>query len=430
MKHWLLILLPSLAMSQGNLPVLSLDEALSHGRKDNPSLLKVRSQTVQSREVTAQSTAALWPTLSVLSDLSRLGPNLAGDPVSNPAANGLKDNQWTTTFSARWIVFDGFATRSVRTARQAQEKLASARETGQELSLSSQIAIGYIEVMRHQRLLTTRTGAIEVSQERLALAQARAQVGTASLLDEQQAQMDANADSSAWLKQNLALSQARRQLNWLMGRDPELLFQVTDSLPTGIEPVREELLQAALENSPTLAQARASEAAALSEEKAGKAEFLPVASLYSNYVFLNQLRDSHPPANAYWQGFKFGAQVSMPLFEGGKSLAKSRASYEASRQASLGVREVQQQIRRDFAQGWMAMEQAQANHALERRNATLSASTLALALGRHRAGSLSGMDLRRIQEASVEAESRAISAACDARIARIQLALLAGRFQP
>jgi len=427
----LLVLPAALAFSQ-DAPRLSLEQALALAQVDNTALLRSRSQTIQAHSDLAQARGPLWPTLSVLSDFSRLGPNLAGDRRYNPSSafKAAYDDQWATTFSARWSVFDGFAARYTSASRQGLEDAAKARESGQELSTSAQVTVAYREVSRQQLLLQVRVEGLQVSQERLVVAHGRASAGTASLLDEQQAQLSDNTDSATLLKQTLSLSQARRQLNWLLGRDPETPFQVEDSIPLPPLPPRDELLREARDHSPSLAEARAREASAAADIKAQRAEFLPTLSIYSNYAFLNQLHDSSPPPNAYWQSLQYGVQLSMPLFEGGKSVAKRRGLEEAYRQSQIAVREAELALARDLAQAYAAAEQAQTNQDLAARNAELAGKTLELALLQYRVGALAGVDLDRIQQSASEARSNAVSARCDAATAQVQLYLLAGRPLP
>jgi outer membrane protein TolC len=425
----LLALIPSLLVAQ-EAPRLTLQEALALGRAGNPSLLKVRSQTRQAQEAVSLSDAALLPTLSATSDLSRLGPNLAGDPWSNPAARSLPDNQWTTTLSARWTVFDGFLTASTRSSRRGLLEASQAKERGSASSLAAQIASSYLEAVRQQSLLKVRQNALAFTRERMDVTQARLRIGTGSLLDLQQVQLDANSDSSAWMRQNLSVHQSRRQLNWLLGRDPATPFRVEDSVALEVLPPFEELQSQARAQYEPLKESRARLASSRDEVRAISAEYLPSVSLYTNYVFLNQLRDSHPPANTYWQGFQYGAQVTLPLFEGGKTGAKSRSARETLRQSELSLSEAELQLARDLQQSRASAELALSVLELERNNALLAQSTLSLAMERHRIGQLSGIDLRRIQESSMAAQERAVSARIDAGIGQIQLFLLAGRPAP
>lgn len=430
MRRAAMLLLPVLALGQEVAPRLSLDDALALAREGNTSVLRARSQSAQARFDQSQADSSLWPSLSALSDLSRQGPTFSGDardPHVNPAAKSLLNSQWTNTLSARWVVFDGLATTSNRASRKASANAANAREANQNLAVPALVATAYHEVARQQVLAEAAAQELSVSQDRFSIARSRLSVGTASVLDVQQAELDDNADSSALLRQELALSQSRRQLNWLLGRDPDIPFSVDDSIPLDSLPALEQLSREARGNSPILAEARARLAAAEADLRASRAAFLPNFSVYTNYVFLDQVRDEHPPASALWQGWQYGAQMTLPLFNGGSSLAKRGGLREVVRQAQINLRETELALDRDLAQAHAAAEQALVNERLESRNATLADNTLQLALARFQAGDLSGIDLRRVQETNLQARSRAVSARTDASAARIQLLLLAGR---
>jgi outer membrane protein TolC len=430
MKRLALLLLPFLSSGQEATPRLSLEEAVRIAREGNTGILRARSQSAQAQADLSVANAGLWPSVWALSDFARIGPNWAGDPRDphvNPAVKSLNDDQWTTTLSARWVLFDGLATTANRASRKGLAQAAKQREIGQDLSVPAQVAIAYHEVSRQQILLEAAARELDVSSERLSIARSRLEVGTVSALDEQQAELDDDADSSALLRQNLSLSQSRRQLNWLLARDPETPFQVDDSIPLLPLPPKADLLREAREHSPTLAETKAKEAAAEADDRGSSAAFLPTFSLYTNYSFLDQLRDDHPPANGYWQALQYGVQLSVPVFDGGSSLARAHGLSEALRQARINVREVDLALARDLAQAYAAAEQALVNQALESRNALLADNTLNLALGQFQAGAISGIDLRRVQEANLQAKSRAVSARTDASTTQILLFLLAGR---
>ena len=429
MKSAVFLLLPVVAWCQETAPRLSLDDALALAREGNTSILRARSQSAQAQADVSAATGPLWPSLWALSDLGRLGPNVPGDARYNPSSafRGAANDQWSTALSARWTLFDGLSTISNRQSRSGLATAAQARESGQDLSVPAQVAVAYHEVSRQQVLVEAASQELSVSEERLSIARSRLEVGTVSVLDEQQAQLDDNSDSSALLRQKLTLSQSRRQLNWLLGRDPEIPFQVDDSIALSALPGREDLLREAKERSPILAEAKAKEAAAAADERGSRAAFLPTLSLYTNYAILDQFRDDHPPANSSWQSWQYGVQLSVPVFDGGSSLARKRSLHEAFRQAQLNVRETELALERDLSQAYAAAEQALVNEGLESRNAELADNTLKLALLQFQLGALSGIDLRRVQETNLLARSRAISARTDASASQIQLFLLAGR---
>lgn len=424
-----LFLFPALAWCQESAPRLSLDDALAMAREGNTSILRARSQSAQAQADLSAANGALWPSLSALSDLGRLGPNFPGDPRYNPSSafRSAADDQWSTSLSARWVVFDGLATLSSRQSRRGLATAAQARESWQNLSIPAQVAVAYHEISRQQVLVEAAALDLSVSEERLSIARSRLEVGTVSVLDRQQAQLDDNSDSSALLRQKLSLYQSRRQLNWLLGRDPEIPFRVDDSIPLLPLPPRDELLREAKDRSPVLAEAKAMESAAAADERGSLAAFLPSLDLYTNYAILDQFRDDHPPANTSWQSWQYGVQLSVPVFDGGASLARNRGLHEAFRQAQINMRETELALDRDLSQAYAAAEQALVNEDLESRNAELADNTLKLALVQYKLGALSGIDLRRVQETNLQARSGAISARTDASAAQIQLFLLAGR---
>jgi outer membrane protein TolC len=158
--------------------------------------------------------------------------------------------------------------------------------------------------------------------------------------------------------------------------------------------------------------------------KSVRSQWLPDVALYANYNFLEQYSDNPPPGNGHYQGMLYGIQLSLPLYEGGQTIAKIQAAQETEASQQLALREAKENWMNDVANASASLEQAIALAELEQGNAAIADSLQGQALKRFEMGALSGIELRKIQTATFDAQERLVLALFSAKTAEIELKLL------
>jgi len=409
-------------------PLLTSAEARRIGLEANLAMRGNRLQTEIASHQTRASLGGLLPTVNFTSTASRVGPNFAGDVhTGNPVTSGYGiDDQWSAAVSAQWTFLNP-GTWYQWHANEAQERSSKAHVSGQEQQLAFAIDQAYYDVVRQQALLSAQLDALAVSQRRRDIARVHREVGTGSLLELRQAQLTANADSSALLSQEATLALSRRSLNVLLARSAEAIYRVTDSIPVADPGDSATLWSEVLRRSPGIAELDARLEAYRAQVHANAAStYLPTLSAFSNYGFLNRWNDPST-SNAHWQGFAFGLTLTMPIYAGGSPNAQLDVARATLRQTELVREDSIQQLRKSFSQAWTVWKQAKAVMNLEESNLVLADSTLATGLGQYAAGTVSGIDLRTTQELNQQARARRITARYAARTASQQLLLITSR---
>src|ERR1019366_8624366 len=110
------ILLPFLVCAQEAPPLLTRAEALRQGEEGNLALRGAFAQQDAAEATRAAGFGLLLPGVGLTSTLSRVGPNIPGDPRGNPAASVQPDMQWTNAFTATWGFLNLGALNSWRSA--------------------------------------------------------------------------------------------------------------------------------------------------------------------------------------------------------------------------------------------------------------------------------------------------------------------------
>jgi outer membrane protein TolC len=426
MKSALLsILLPFFVCAQEAPPPLPRAEAIHLGEEGNLALRGAFAQQDAAEATRMAASGALLPGLGLASTLSRVGPNIPGDPRGNAAASVQPDMQWTNSFTASWGLLNLGALNTWRSQASLAEA-AGIHAHGQRTQLLATIDLAYHDVVRQQVLLAAQKREVDLSIARRDIAKAHRAIGVSSALETMQAQLSLDGDSAALLTQESALDLSRRNLNGLLGRDAGTSFRVEDSIPVAAPGDSTELLARARDKESGVAEARAkADASTALASAAGATAIAPVVSAYATYNFLNRWHDEAPPPSVSNQGFVYGLQATWTLFSGGSQTAQWRAAKAQARSARFAQADSTLQMERAIGQAWSVWTRTRAALDLGDRDLGLADSTLNLSIAQYKVGTLSGIDLRQAQETALQAKSRYISTRWNARAASLQLRVLA-----
>lgn len=222
-----LLFLPGFVIAQNN-GLLSYQQAVAIALKNNFDILIAANQAEILNKENQLGNAGFFPTL----DFNASG-NAASNTTRQEFANGQTVNRpgvISTNISAgaflSYTVFDGwkmFATK---------ERLRLLAEQG-ELSFKLQIetvienlTLAYYQIVRQEQLIRGIRSAMEVSEERIQLAEKKLQIGSGSKVEVLQGKLDLNAQKANLIQQQNLLREFRQNLVLLMQSDSKGPFSV------------------------------------------------------------------------------------------------------------------------------------------------------------------------------------------------------------
>lgn len=351
---------------------------------------------------------------------------------------------------------------------RAQLHAAEAAIDGARTTLESAVRQQYLSVLQARAQVELAELQLRRNDEFLRLAQARFQVGQATLLDVRQAEVARGQSEVGLLQAGQTVIVEKLRLFQLMGIPAPVDLSVvtlTDSFPV-VEPDWSlgDLLAAADADNPDVNTLRARASAARSSESAAKSEWLPTLDFsagwsgftqqFTNNQFLvDQARQSAAAnqlecdfSNAAWLNpgmtplncdllaltpeneaairtqntafpFDFTAQpfsarviLSLPLFtQFGRPLRISRASAAAD-DAWEAVEARRLQVRTDVSRAFYALQTAHESIRIQATNRVAAQEQLRLATERYRVGSGTFFELLDAQLAAQQAEADYINA--------------------
>jgi len=481
-----LVVCPALAISQQPVPAtLSLADAIALARQHNPAY----RQTIHDRSPAAWGVRNAWSSLWLPSVTASGGVGYAGPGEQNFLTSSFSQSvsTWSSNYSflLDWTL--NGQTLSEPGLRKAQLNAAQADVVGTETNLVTAVTQQYLTVLQARDNAEVARQQLQHDEQFLKLAQARYEVGRASLIDVRQAQVARGAAEVSLLRARTAVQVEKLRLFQQIGVSAPVdlgTVQLTDTFNVQTPTWRlSELLAMAEQQNPSLKALRERERAAGWGVKAASATWGPSVALSAGWSgFTQKLSDINPTiasvragtladstrciyANNAWynvgsgpplqdcsiyaftpqqeqalrdqnnrypfhftpQPFQARLTVSIPLWGNFHQplLVSQAKAQQQDLQESVRARGLQ--VQTDVSQAYLTLETAFQTIAIQDTNRTAAREQLQLATERYRVGSGTFFELLDAQVAGLRAETDYINAVYDYHKALAALEAAVGR---
>jgi outer membrane protein len=274
----------------------------------------------QYRQVANDRSAATWGVRSAYSQLflpsftAGLGFNYSG--IGSQAFLDVPLTQESSTIGSSYSLNLGWQLSGTTLTQpglaRAQQRATEAQIDGAIVNLRAAVQDQYLLALQAEAQVQIAEVQVTRNEEFLRLAQARFQVGQATMLDVRQAEVAKGEGEVALLRARQAVIVEKLRLFQQVGvpapEDPNIV-SLPDTFPV-TEPTWKlsELLRAADEENPDVAVLEARAAAARSSEKAAKAQWLPSLNFFAGWSGYTQeytnpdylVESAREGANAAW----------------------------------------------------------------------------------------------------------------------------------
>ncbi len=396
----------------------SLEECILMGIENNFDIkISKISEQITERNVT-WGNAGLLPTLEVVAAAP-------GEIVHNTGDFAQYGN---LTLDLSWTIFDGMQAQATY-ARLKELHAVGELQTRMAIeTLVSNIASVYYSVVRQIIRQTNLKDAVDLSHERLEIVQARYELGSASMLELKQAQVDYNADYSAYIKQIEELYQYQVELNKLVSKPSvETPLRLRDRDINFLEMEQHDAIwQSVTENNSYLLATKYDRTISYQDLRIAKAASYPSLTLSGSYGYGGSWYNPAPLTRSDEFGLSYGATLTIPIFNAGNNLRSRRNAQSELDIAELEIESMELSLKSDLSQLWMAYTNNRSIIDLEVANVATARDYLDIAIERYKLGDLSGIELREAQNSLLEAEESLSIASYDTKISEISLLLLSG----
>ncbi len=265
---------------------------------------------------------------------------------------------------------------------------------------------------------------------------ARVRIGTAAEVDAALALADLNADRAALLRERLTLRTARLTLGELLALDdPEAVTVADREVPPtdAVGTLAPAALAAAAEaRNRDLQAAAAAEDAARAAVREVQAEFFPSVRLTAGYGVAALDRSFFPELAlpTLTGSLNYGLALSWPLYDARDRERRAANAGLRVEQAELASERLRNGLRADAARLSAEVDGTARLVALETQNAAIVRRNVRVALAQLDLGQISPLDLRQVQLAALDADTRLVDARYRLALALAELRLVTGTLLP
>ena len=326
----------------------------------------------------------------------------------------------------QWTIFDG---ASMFVTYRKMKELKSVGELNTQWQIENLIAnvtAAYYNVWIQTKLLEAMEQIMDVSRLRFKIAQDKYLIGAMSGLEMRQSRIDLNADSSAYLRQEEMLIYAHIQLNTLMNTSLEQQSNINDTLILlplmDYENIKNDLLR----NNTSLQIAQKGIRISELDLSMARAAYFPTIQFNPGYQF--NLANTPAAMTTYnrTHGLFWGFSIRVPIFN---QLTVRTQTQNAKLNIETSVytyKELELTMLSNLATLFASYQN---NHKLllfEDQNKDIAYETLQSAIERYQIGNLSGLEFRDYQRSYIDAITRKMTAAYQAKVSEIAILLLSG----
>ena len=425
------ILAVSAALGVKAQEVYSLKQCIETGLERNYSIRIIRNEQLISDNNATQGNAGYLPTIDLSGGFSGTvnnNRNKLSDGTTE-RENGVNSETGNIGLNVNWTVFDGFGIQAEYSRLKELKKMG---ELDTRLTIEDFVATlsgEYYNMIRQYIRLRNLRSSLDLSRERVRIAEERYHIGSGSRMDLQQAQVDFNADSSNVLNQLEVVHTSRIRLNELMALDniDEQIALKDSVIRPNIFLDEVDLWQSTLASNASLLIAQKNQTLSELDYKKVKSRDYPYVKLNAGYGYTANWYEVGATDLQQRLGLNYGLTVGLNLFDGFNRRRERRNARIQIENSQLKKQELELGLRADMSNLWMAYRNNLDLWSLEKENVIVALENHRIAIDRYKLGELSGIELREAQISLLEAEERQSIAEYSTKLCEISLLQLSGQ---
>ena len=410
----------------------TMQSALVKAYQNNPQLNAQRATARSIDENVPQALSGYRPKLSVTAGVSEQYTSLTAktpspfnpaQPAYDNAANFL--TPWSVGITGTQTLFNGFQTAN-RT-RAAESQVSGAREALRvmEQTILLSAATTYMDVLRDSANLEVQRSNVRVLQETLKQTRDRFDVGEVTRTDVAQAEAQLAAGQSAELAAESTLTTSKANYRQIILVEP-----VNLAPGSPVDRFFPKTLGASIElgltENPSVTSAMYGVDVSFLQVKINEGALLPVVSAQ-----ISAQQTSEPAVGLTTQFVgTAGANVTIPIYQGGGEYSLIRQSKETLAQQRLTLDLTRNQVRQSVVQAWGQLEAAKAQVVAAQSQVTSSEVALNGVREEARVGQRTTLDVLNAQQALVNARVALVTAQHDRVVASYSVLSAVGRLSP
>ncbi|MBP8669732.1 MAG: TolC family protein [Chitinophagaceae bacterium] len=432
MKRFFLLILLFSTLTSSAQKTLTIEEAIATALQNNYAIQLSKNDSAVAALDYSFRNAAFLPRVN-----GSFGGNYNNNNQRQKFADGterklndISSNTYNAGIQLNWIVFDGLKMFATRDKLEEFVKLGELGIKQQVVNTIASVITNYYAIVRQKQQLKALNDQIQLSAERVKLAQYKLDIGVGAKPDVLQSKVDLNAQKAAFLSQETLMAQLREQLNQVINIEPESKYLVSDTILINMSVALGDI-QANLEkNNPDLLMAQKNIDIAKLVLKERKADRFPTVSLNSGYTFnrTNNKATVNPFQPLYSRNFgrNIGFTIAVPILNNFTTKRLIKQSALDIQYQQLFFENQKSILNLNVINAYKDYELQKRALTLEEENIVLAKENVTIVFEVYKLNSTTLIQLKEAQKSLEDAQTRLINARYNTKLAETELLRLKG----
>ncbi len=432
MKNILLPFLLFITLTSSAQKVLTIEEAIATALQNNYAIQLSKNDS---------AIAALDYSFRNAAFLPRVNGSFGGNYNNNNQRqkfvdgterklNDIKSNNYNAGLQLNWVVFDGLKMFATRDKLEEFVKLGELGIKQQIVNTIASVITNYYAIVRQKQQLKALNDQIQLSAERVKLAQYKLDIGVGAKPDVLQSKVDLNAQKAAFLSQETLMAQLREQLNQVINIDSESKYLVSDTILINMNVSLGDIQESLENNNPDLLIAQKNIDIARLVLKERKADRFPTVSLNSGYTFnrTNNKATVNPFQPLFSRNFgrNLGFTIAVPILNNFTTKRLIKQSALDIQYQQLFFENQKSILNLNVINAYKDYELQKRALALEEENIVLAKENVAIVFEVYKLNSTTLIQLKEAQKSLEDAQTRLINTRYNTKLAETELLRLKG----
>lgn len=410
---------------------LSVEEAITKGLENNFSVIIARNNAAIANNNNSLGNAGFLPVVTadgaILKRVEDNETQYSSNAIPDRNDEGAESTNMNYGLDATWTVFDGLTMFATKDKLSLQSDIGEQQARLQIEELLANVVKAYYQIVGQQKANKVLGNTLEVSEERIRIAETKKDLGSGSEYDLLQARTDFNADKAALIRSGTLLKQAKIIVNQLLADSTFKDYKVSTNIILKDKLNVDALVSDALKENKNLIIARLNEQIASSTIKEQQGDWFPQVNVNAGYGYNKNETSAGFADFSKTTGFSYGISARINLFDGFNKNRERQNNRILLKNSQLQLEELQLNIVSQIQHVYEQYNDALALIELENENLGFTKKTQEIALERFKLGTISSVELRETQLSLLNAENRLISAQIAAKNSETELLRLSGR---
>jgi len=342
--------------------------------------------------------------------------------------SGVNSNNLSASAVMTWTVFDGFKMFATYDKLQAMMEVGELALKVQIENTVSSVLLAYYDVVRQKQEKKANDNSMKLYNERVQIADQKFKLGLTAKVDYLQARVDLTALQSTSRTQQAAIENSKANLNVLLGRKPDVTFDVIDTIIIDAAISLEEFRSNAEKQNTLLKFNERNIRVTQKAIQEFNGSLYPRLSVNAGYNYSRTASEAGLVALNRSNGPTVGFTATWNLFNGRVLTSQIRNARVEMNIAEVQLQQSKLVLESQVLQSWNNTQLAFEILKLEEDNILLAKENVTIAMERYKVGNGTSIELQQAQQSFDAAQVRLVAARFNAISSEIDLKRLKGEY--